>query len=443
MFEHVSLLRQDLADGLKDALMGKLNNNQVKDLEVEWLSVLDSMIKNLPIQLINSLSKEFDSERIKQLFTLIEHLKILIVNSDPDRSNSHLTLPESNEEWNSSKAWILIGGDILGRGLTIPQLTVTYFLRQAKIPNFDTVSQQMRFCGYRSRYTNFVFIHCQEDTYNLFKFMHEIDSTVWRRAAIWDETRLDILSTLPAVLYASRGGIKLEPVRKSVTDPDLIDQKITENVFSLRSIFDPNDFRLNLSTLKNFIQETKIKQIDRGSWIEFIDPLDSNFQRIIATWNTPDARESALLIGAAELFNEEMGELGLVNIPKRIFVRKNLLTSIDSISDLNSFTDSIDMTRRSNPKQSIHNLANWNKIFLNGMTIGMKMPKWPSLAVSHIGDGQRKLRDELGLIASILIIEPTLALEKTRDRSSALAMGCAFTLMSPLEYDLRLIGHRI
>jgi hypothetical protein len=101
------------------------------------------------------------------------------------------------------------------------------------------------------------------------------------------------------------------------------------------------------------------------------------------------------------------------------------------------------MTRRSNPKQTIHNLANWNKFFLNGMTISTKMPKWPTLAVSHIGDGQRKLRDELGEIASILIIEPTLALEKTRDRSSALAIGCAFTLMSPLEYDLRLIGHRI
>jgi len=443
MFDHVSELKQVLTDGLKDALMGKLGNNQLKDLENEWVNVLDSMTKNLPSQLVNALRKDFDSEKIEQLFTLINHLKLLIVNSDPERSNSHINLPESNEEWNASRAWILIGGDILGRGLTIPQLTVTYFLRQAKIPNFDTVSQQMRFCGYRSRYTNFVFIHCQEHTFNLFKFMHEIDSTVWRRAEIWDETRLDILSTLPAVLYASRGGIKLEPVRKSVTDPDLIDQKITENVFSLRSIFDPNDFRLNLSTLNNFIQETKIKGIDRGSWIEFIDPSDSQFQRIIATWNTPDSRESALLIGAAELFNEEMGELGLVNIPKRIFVRKNLLNSIDSISDLNLFADSIDMTRRSNPKQAIHNLANWNRFFLNGMTISTKMPKWPSLAVSHIGDGQRKLRDELGEIASILIIEPTLALEKTRDRSSALAIGCAFTLMSPLEYDLRLIGHRI
>lgn len=442
MFNHVSELKRDLTEGLKAALMGKLNDNQMKDLKNEWIEVLKLMMTNLPNDSIYILSKSFDTEKIKQLFTLIEHLKLVIVNSDPERSNSHLKLPETNDEWNSSRAWILIGGDILGRGLTIPQLTVTYFLRQAKIPNFDTVSQQMRFCGYRSRYTNFVFIHCVEHTYNLFKFMHEIDSTVWRRAEIWDETRLDILSTLPAVLYASRGGIKLEPVRKSVTDPDLIDQKITENVFSLRSIFDPNDFRLNISTLRNFIQETKIIGLDRGSWIEFKDPSDSQFQRIIATWNTPDPREAALLVGAAELFNEEMGELGLANIPKRIFVRKNLLNNIDSTLNLDLFIETIETTRRSNPKQSVHSLKNWNKIFLNGMTIKSQVPKWPSLAVSHIGDGQRKLRDELEEVASILIVEPTLALEKTRDRSSALAIGCAFTLMSPLEYDLRLIGHR-
>jgi hypothetical protein len=239
--------------------------------------------------------------------------------------------------------WILVGGDILGRGLTIPQLTVTYFLRHPNKPNFDTVSQQMRFCGYRSKYANFVFIHCQNHTFTMFEYMYEIDSTIWRRAEIWDLERLDILTTLPAVLYASRGGIRLEPVRKSVTDPDLIDQKITENIFSLRSIFDPNDFRSNLSTLKSFIDEEKLNQIgvDRGLWMEYIDPTNLQFQRIISTWNTQDPREYSILIGAAELFNEEMGEMGLANVPKRIFIRKNLFNKINSVSELKSFTEKI------------------------------------------------------------------------------------------------------
>jgi len=41
MFKHVSLLKQDLTDGLKDALMGKLGNSQLKDLENEFWEKLN------------------------------------------------------------------------------------------------------------------------------------------------------------------------------------------------------------------------------------------------------------------------------------------------------------------------------------------------------------------------------------------------------------------
>lgn len=445
MFRHVSKLKDQLTVGLQDALMGTLNNAELKSLENEWIEILEQTLKNLPIELMTRVHKEFNMEKVKQLYTLIKHLNLIIVNSDPNRSNSHLELPDDDGGWNSTKMWILIGGDILGRGLTIPQLTVTYFLRHPNKPNFDTVSQQMRFCGYRYRYSKFIFIHCQDHTFTMFEYMQEIDSTIWRRAEIWDFERLDILSTLPAVLYASRGGIRLEPVRKSVTDPDLIDQKITENIFSLRSIFDPNDFRLNLSTLKSFIFEEKLNQteIDHELWKEYIEPTSLQFQRIISTWSTPDPREYSILIGAAELFNEEMGELGLANVPKRIFVRKNLFNPVDSFTEFKSFVDSIDMTRRVSLKHNVHNLDNWSKLFMHGMTINQKVAKWPTLAVPHVGEGQRKMRDDLDENASILIIEPTLGLEKTRERSSTIAIGCAFTLMSPLEFDLRLIGHRV
>jgi len=430
---------------LQDALMGTLNDAELKSLENEWIEILEQTLKNLPIELMTRVHKEFNMEKVKQLYTLTKHLNLIIVNSDPNRSNSHLELPDDDGGWNSTKMWVLIGGDILGRGLTIPQLTVTYFLRHPNKPNFDTVSQQMRFCGYRYRYSKFVFIHCQDHTFTMFEYMYEIDSTIWRRAEIWDSERLDILSTLPAVLYASRGGIRLEPVRKSVTDPDLIDQKITENIFSLRSIFDPNDFRLNLSTLKSFIFEEKLNQteIDHELWKEYIEPTSLQFQRIISTWSTPDPREYSILIGAAELFNEEMGELGLANVPKRIFVRKNLFNPVDSFTEFKSFIDSIDITRRVSLKHNVHNLDNWSKLFMHGMTINQKVAKWPTLAVPHVGEGQRKMRDDLNENASILIIEPTLGLEKTRERSSTIAVGCAFTLMSPLEFDLRLIGHRV
>ena len=137
-----------------------------------------------------------------------------------------------------------------------------------------------------------------------------------------------------------------------------------------------------------------------------------------------------------------MGELGLAEVPKSIFVRKNLLANISSESELQAFVNAIEMTRKASPKQVSHNLDNWNKLFLRDTAFNKRVTKWPLLAVPHIGDSQRKIRDELDADTCVLIIEPTIALETSRDRSSAIAIGCAFTLMSPPKFDLRWIGHR-
>jgi len=44
----------------------------------------------------------------------------------------------------------IIGGNIIGRGLTIPNLLVTYYLRKPKISQMDTMFQHARMFGYRA-----------------------------------------------------------------------------------------------------------------------------------------------------------------------------------------------------------------------------------------------------------------------------------------------------
>ena len=443
MFRHVKNEIERLGEGLKDALIGNLTEIQIEDLENEWLSILKRMTQDLPQDSISKLDIRLSQELIKQLFALIDHSKTLVVNSDPNRPSGDLKLPITSKDWESARLWFLIGGDILGRGLTIPQLTVSYFLRHPKSPNFDTVSQQMRFCGYRNNYKEFIYLHAQQKTFDLFMYMNEIDKTVWNRAIVWDEQLLDIYTNLPSVLYASRTGVKLDPVRRSVRDPDLIDRKVKETIFSLKTIFDPNDFRQNISQLKTFFDETKISGTSVNSWVNFSDLSNIHFQRLISMWSTPDSRESALLLGTAELFDEEMGELGLADVPKNIFVKSNILDSGIDISDnLHDFIESVEATRGHSSITSQHNLKNWELNFTQGIRSIKRTSAWPSLAVPHLGDSQRKLRDDLDEIATILIIEPVLACSITNDRRSAKALGCAFTLLSPTGFELRMIGHR-
>ena len=94
-----------------------------------------------------------------------------------------------------------------------------------------------------------------------------------------------------------------------------------------KNIFDPNDFRQNTSQLKTFFDETNLNGTSVNSWMNFSDVSNMHFQRLISMWSTPDSRESALLLGTAELFDEEMGDLGLADVPKNIFVKKTKLHS--------------------------------------------------------------------------------------------------------------------
>jgi hypothetical protein len=55
-------------------------------------------------------------------------------------------------EWDTSKAYILVGGQALDRGFTVDGLTVTYMSRDPGGWTADTIQQRARFFGYKRRY---------------------------------------------------------------------------------------------------------------------------------------------------------------------------------------------------------------------------------------------------------------------------------------------------
>jgi hypothetical protein len=133
----------------------------------------------------------------------------------------------------------------------------------------------------------------------------------------------------------------------------------------------------------------------------------------------------------------------LADVPKNIFVKSTILDSgIYIIDNFHDFIESVETTRGHSSITSQHNLKNWELNFTQGIRSVKRTSAWPSLAVPHLGDSQRKLRNDLDEIATILIIEPILACSITNDKRSAKALGCAFTLLSPTGFELRMIGHR-
>lgn len=77
----------------------------------------------------------------------------------------------------------IVGGNILGRGLTIDNLLVTYYLRRAKISQMDTVLQHARMFGYRQPLMPYTRVFLPDSLGARFHFIHVAEQNLRRQLA--------------------------------------------------------------------------------------------------------------------------------------------------------------------------------------------------------------------------------------------------------------------
>ena len=78
------------------------------------------------------------AEIVEDIIDRLPRRKVRIVNSDGNSGDEVRGAPN-----------FIIGGNIVGRGLTIPNLLVTYYVRKPKTTQMDTMLQHARMFGYR------------------------------------------------------------------------------------------------------------------------------------------------------------------------------------------------------------------------------------------------------------------------------------------------------
>lgn len=105
---------------------------------------------------------------LKRLLRNIPSRDIQVLNADSDA-----TEPRDNRIYN-----FLIGGNRLGRGVTIKRLLVTYYGRAVKKPQMDTMQQHARMYGYRRQELNVIRIFVPADMAERFRVMDEADTAL-------------------------------------------------------------------------------------------------------------------------------------------------------------------------------------------------------------------------------------------------------------------------
>ncbi|BAZ65853.1 hypothetical protein NIES4106_05980 [Fischerella sp. NIES-4106] len=159
-------------------------------------------------QAYNELNKTADD--LPPLDILINELKFQLRRAIPKIINANN--PDKEPNYNPGMN-ILIGGNRLGRGVTIDGLMVTYYGRDAKQKVMDTVHQHARMYGYRPHLKDVTRLFLPEHILYTFRSIHEADEAM--RQAIGDD--IDNIQLQPVWV-----GGNLKPTRSNVLDPTVI-----------------------------------------------------------------------------------------------------------------------------------------------------------------------------------------------------------------------------
>ena len=193
---------------------------------------------------------------------------VLVVNSDKDAAQFG---PRLN---------FIVGGNILGRGLTISNLLVTYYLRSAKVAQMDTVLQHARMFGYRSK-----------DKPYLRLFLPELQAARFARISRSEQQLRDSLQRDPTVRAAVEVVKGLRPTRLSVLDP-----------YSVEA-FGPGEHLYPHAPLKvrkgGIVKVARSRDVHREACRRFIDTFYGGSSTIFGDKKTmPDERLRATTIEA-------------------------------------------------------------------------------------------------------------------------------------------------
>jgi hypothetical protein len=144
-------LRQELEEAMKEYLLA--NEGASVDFEAVMLQV-PKVISQCRVQLINFLSS-------------------------------------GDEKDDKSQYVIKVGGNMLGRGLTINRLIVSYIYRDSKKPAVDTMYQRCRWFGYKESYFDVCRVYMTAELRNKFMAIVENENYMWTAVETFLDSQID------------------------------------------------------------------------------------------------------------------------------------------------------------------------------------------------------------------------------------------------------------
>jgi hypothetical protein len=125
---------------------------------------------------------------------------------------------------------IFVGGNKLGRGVTIPNLITSYYGRNPKKPNADTVLQHARMYGYREKHIGVTRLFLRDKLADHFRLIHQMETALRNLVDKYPEGKFE-------GIYISS---PLQATRANVLDPNSIGVYVAGGYCNPRSQWSPD-----------------------------------------------------------------------------------------------------------------------------------------------------------------------------------------------------------
>ncbi len=208
---------------------------------------------------------------LPQFIEIEDEIIFAIKNSHVHKINGDNTLNGEDEFYDYN---IYVGGTMLGRGLTINGLCITYITRTAKnSSNVDTVQQRARWFGYKTKYLDLCRIFAVSKILNEFMDIRDHEEDLWQTIEMTNSQGIDF-KNMPRIFSLSDS---LKPTRTSVADVE----SYTFYSWNKQRIFqDDNDYtRSNINILNSFKKknEQHLQIINQRNGAPFVILRDANY----------------------------------------------------------------------------------------------------------------------------------------------------------------------
>jgi hypothetical protein len=195
----------------------------------------------------------------------------------------------------------MIGGNILGRGLTIDDLLVTYYLRQARATQMDTMLQHARMYGYRGDILPYVRVFLPQSLALRFRDIHDT------------ETRLREL--LDARLSSTRIPVsvvgQLRPTRPGILETRSLGAYVPgQQVYPLEVEHSPTSLGTLTERLERFLRDLGVS-VDGPEFLEVgIGEIVEIIQMIRVA--DPGSWDSEAIVGVLRSIGQLYGGRGFI-----------------------------------------------------------------------------------------------------------------------------------